>query len=176
MAVTHSNGTKVTGSLELFLYLNKIGGAHGVGRLVRTAGRCSDGRALLTDARRTWSRIVTWASRAAEVTQHVGVPFLCVFGVLPADYPWHTVYETPGGTILHKAHIDLEGITLDREVRKACLCVRVHANLCRCRRAYSTLSPRCAVFAITCRLALPICATTVTGSAPRWSMSWRPSR
>ena len=26
------------------------------------------------------------------------------------------VYETPGGTILHKAHRDLEGITLDREV------------------------------------------------------------
>ena len=26
------------------------------------------------------------------------------------------VYETPGGTILHKAHRDLEGITMDREV------------------------------------------------------------
>ena len=26
------------------------------------------------------------------------------------------VYETPGGTILHKAHRDLEGVTLDREV------------------------------------------------------------
>lgn len=28
------------------------------------------------------------------------------------------VYETPGGTILRKAHLDLEGIVLDREVRK----------------------------------------------------------
>ncbi|RKP03250.1 hypothetical protein CXG81DRAFT_9826 [Caulochytrium protostelioides] len=27
-------------------------------------------------------------------------------------------YETPGGTILLKAHIDLEGLTLDREVRR----------------------------------------------------------
>src|SRR3990172_5203917 len=26
------------------------------------------------------------------------------------------VYETPAGTILHKAHRDLEGITMDREV------------------------------------------------------------
>jgi argininosuccinate synthase len=26
------------------------------------------------------------------------------------------VYETPGGTVLHVAHRDLEGITLDREV------------------------------------------------------------
>jgi len=28
------------------------------------------------------------------------------------------VYETPGGSILRAAHIDLEGITMDREVRK----------------------------------------------------------
>lgn len=28
------------------------------------------------------------------------------------------VYETPGGTILRNAHIDLEGLTLDREVRR----------------------------------------------------------
>lgn len=27
-------------------------------------------------------------------------------------------YETPGGTILRNAHIDLEGLTLDREVRR----------------------------------------------------------
>ncbi len=26
------------------------------------------------------------------------------------------VYETPAGTILFKAHLDLEGITLDREI------------------------------------------------------------
>jgi len=26
-------------------------------------------------------------------------------------------YETPGGTLLHRAHIDLEGLTMDREVR-----------------------------------------------------------
>jgi len=28
------------------------------------------------------------------------------------------VYETPGGTIIFTAHVDLEGITMDREVRK----------------------------------------------------------
>jgi argininosuccinate synthase len=28
------------------------------------------------------------------------------------------VYETPGGTILREAHLDIEGLTLDREVRK----------------------------------------------------------
>lgn len=28
------------------------------------------------------------------------------------------VYETPGGTILREAHLDLEGLTVDREVRK----------------------------------------------------------
>jgi argininosuccinate synthase len=26
------------------------------------------------------------------------------------------VYETPGGTILREAHLDLEGLCLDREV------------------------------------------------------------
>jgi argininosuccinate synthase len=31
--VTKSDGSSVTGSLELFLYLNKIGGKHGIGRL-----------------------------------------------------------------------------------------------------------------------------------------------
>jgi argininosuccinate synthase len=28
------------------------------------------------------------------------------------------VYETPGGTILRAAHLDLEGITMDREVKR----------------------------------------------------------
>lgn len=27
------------------------------------------------------------------------------------------VYETPAGTVLREAHLDLEGITMDREVR-----------------------------------------------------------
>ena len=41
------------------------------------------------------------------------------------------VYETPGGTILRAAHMDLEGITLDREVRvwgKAGRCSRAVAQ------------------------------------------------
>ncbi len=28
------------------------------------------------------------------------------------------MYETPGGEILRQAHLDIEGITMDREVRK----------------------------------------------------------
>ena len=28
------------------------------------------------------------------------------------------VYETPGGTILYQAHLDIEGLTMDREVKQ----------------------------------------------------------
>ena len=28
------------------------------------------------------------------------------------------VYETPGGTLLREAHLDLEGVTMDREVKR----------------------------------------------------------
>lgn len=66
-------GKKVTDTLELFKYLNKIGGMHGIGRIDLVE-----------------SRFVGMKSRG--------------------------VYETPAGTILLKAHLDLEGITLDREV------------------------------------------------------------
>jgi argininosuccinate synthase len=66
-------GKKVTGSVELFKYLNEMGGAHGVGRIDLVE-----------------SRFVGMKSRG--------------------------VYETPAGTILLKAHLDLEGMTLDREV------------------------------------------------------------
>jgi argininosuccinate synthase len=67
------SGKKVTGSLELFKYLNQVGGDHGIGRVDLVE-----------------SRFVGMKSRG--------------------------VYETPAGTILLKAHLDLEGLTLDREV------------------------------------------------------------
>ncbi len=67
------SGKKITGALELFKYLNEIGGAHGVGRIDLVE-----------------SRFVGMKSRG--------------------------IYETPAGTILFKAHLDLEGITLDREI------------------------------------------------------------
>jgi len=67
------SGKKITGSVDLFKYLNELGGKHGIGR------------ADLVE-----SRFVGMKSRG--------------------------VYETPAGTILLKAHLDLEGITLDREV------------------------------------------------------------
>ena len=70
-----SDGTEVTDSLELFLYLNKIAGKHGVGRIDIVE-----------------NRFVGIKSRG--------------------------VYETPGGTILRAAHLDLEGICMDREVKR----------------------------------------------------------
>jgi argininosuccinate synthase len=66
-------GETHTGSLELFTFLNEIGGRHGVGRIDMVE-----------------NRFVGIKSRA--------------------------VYETPGGTILHHALRDLEGIAMDREV------------------------------------------------------------
>ncbi len=63
----------VTDPLELFLYLNKIGGRNGVGRIDIVE-----------------NRFVGIKSRG--------------------------IYETPGGKILYDAHIDLEHLTVDREV------------------------------------------------------------
>lgn len=62
------------GSLNLFKFLNELGGKHGIGRIDIVE-----------------SRFVGLKSRG--------------------------VYETPAGSILFQAHLDLEGITLDREVR-----------------------------------------------------------
>ncbi len=61
--------------LELFSYLNLIGGQNGIGLLDMVE-----------------NRFVGIKSRG--------------------------VYETPGGTILHKAHMDIEGIAMDREVMR----------------------------------------------------------
>ena len=67
------NGTIKTNPLELFQYLNKIGGENGIGRIDMVE-----------------NRFVGIKSRG--------------------------VYETPAGTILHIAHRDIEGLTMDREV------------------------------------------------------------
>lgn len=64
-----------TDALEVFMYLNEIGGKHGIGRLDMVE-----------------NRFVGIKSRG--------------------------VYETPGGAILHAAHLDLEGIAMDREVMR----------------------------------------------------------
>lgn len=68
-----NDGTVKTKPLELFQYLNKIGGDNGIGRIDMVE-----------------NRFVGMKSRG--------------------------VYETPAGTILHIAHRDIEGLTLDREV------------------------------------------------------------
>lgn len=64
-----------TKPLELFEYLNKVGGENGIGLLDMVE-----------------NRFVGIKSRG--------------------------VYETPGGTILIKAHLDIEGIAMDREVMR----------------------------------------------------------
>lgn len=69
------DGTVKTDPLELFLYLNEVGGKHGIGRLDMVE-----------------NRFVGIKSRG--------------------------VYETPGGAILQIAHLDLEGIAMDREVMR----------------------------------------------------------
>ncbi|MFC1661343.1 argininosuccinate synthase [Gemmatimonadota bacterium] len=69
------DGTKKTDPLEIFQYLNEIGGRHGVGRLDMVE-----------------NRFVGIKSRG--------------------------IYETPGGEILHLAHMDIEGIAMDREVMR----------------------------------------------------------
>ena len=70
-----SDGTTKRDALNLFSYLNEIGGKNGIGRLDMVE-----------------SRYVGMKSRG--------------------------VYESPAATILHIAHIDLEGMTMDREVMK----------------------------------------------------------
>ena len=72
--VSVTNGSKtVTGTLELFSFLNELGSANGIGRIDLVE-----------------NRFVGMKSRG--------------------------VYETPAGTILRIAHLDIEGLTLDREV------------------------------------------------------------
>ncbi|MEK6892307.1 MAG: argininosuccinate synthase [Nanoarchaeota archaeon] len=68
-----NDGIVKTNALELFQYLNKIGGENGIGRVDMVE-----------------NRFVGIKSRG--------------------------VYETPAGTILHIAHRDIEGLTMDREV------------------------------------------------------------
>ena len=69
-----TNKVTETGPLNLFVYLNKVGGANGIGRVDLVE-----------------NRFVGMKSRG--------------------------VYETPAGTILMQAHLDMEGITMDREVK-----------------------------------------------------------
>ncbi len=71
--VGESEGVELTDPVDLFLYLNDVGGMHGVGRVDMVE-----------------NRFVGIKSRG--------------------------VYETPGGTVLHAALRDLEGIAMDREV------------------------------------------------------------
>ncbi|HKJ02878.1 MAG TPA: argininosuccinate synthase [Longimicrobiales bacterium] len=68
-----TDGVEYTDPVELFNYLNKVAGIHGIGRIDMVE-----------------NRFVGIKSRG--------------------------VYETPGGTVLHAALRDLEGVAMDREV------------------------------------------------------------
>jgi len=70
-----ADGTSLTNCLQLFSYLNKIGGKHGVGRIDIVE-----------------NRQIGMKSRG--------------------------LYETPGGEILRHAHLDIETLTLDKELRR----------------------------------------------------------
>ena len=74
-ATNLEDGTVKTDPLELFIYLNELGAANGIGRIDIVENR------------------------------YVGIKS-------------RGVYETPGGTILHVAHTDIEGIAMDREVMR----------------------------------------------------------
>ncbi|XP_063885425.1 argininosuccinate synthase-like [Scylla paramamosain] len=74
-SVTMDGGDSITDPLQLFLTCNRVGAAHGVGRVDLVE-----------------NRFIGLKSRG--------------------------VYETPGLTLLHAAHQDLEVLCLDREVRK----------------------------------------------------------
>ncbi|XP_068430388.1 argininosuccinate synthase [Clinocottus analis] len=74
--VTHvKEGKSKDSPLDIFSYLNEIGGKHGVGRIDIVE-----------------NRFIGMKSRG--------------------------IYETPGGTILLKAHLDIETFTMDKEVRR----------------------------------------------------------
>jgi len=73
--VNTDDKTTISKPLDLFVYLNKIGGSNGIGLLDMVE-----------------NRFVGIKSRG--------------------------VYETPGGEILIKAHMDIEGIAMDREVMR----------------------------------------------------------
>lgn len=71
--INERDGIELTDPVDLFLYLNDVGGRHGIGRVDMVENR------------------------------YVGIKS-------------RGVYETPGGTVLHAALRDLEGIAMDREV------------------------------------------------------------
>uniref|UniRef100_A0A668VCF8 Argininosuccinate synthase n=1 Tax=Oreochromis aureus TaxID=47969 RepID=A0A668VCF8_OREAU len=74
--VTNMNdGISKNTALDIFSYLNEIGGKHGVGRIDIVE-----------------NRFIGMKSRG--------------------------IYETPGGTVLLKAHLDIETFTMDKEVRR----------------------------------------------------------
>ncbi|KAH9491581.1 Adenylosuccinate synthetase [Bulinus truncatus] len=70
-----AEGIELTEALGIFLYLNKVGGKHGIGRVDLVE-----------------NRFIGMKSRG--------------------------IYETPGGTILLSAHMDIEIFTMDREMRR----------------------------------------------------------
>lgn len=69
------DGTEKADALDLYIYLNELGGRHGVGRIDIVE-----------------NRFIGMKSRGC--------------------------YETPAGTILHQAHLDIEALCLDRELRR----------------------------------------------------------
>lgn len=52
------------------------------------------------------------------LTVWVSCVSLFFFSFSPCLEKWLGIYETPAGTVLYHAHLDIEAFTMDREVRK----------------------------------------------------------
>ncbi|EMP34678.1 Far upstream element-binding protein 3 [Chelonia mydas] len=128
------DGATRQSSLELFVYLNEIAGKHGVGRIdivenrfigmksrvcVLTRSACIDGivsvgRCGIATERQPQSMNKLYPSRLL----YSGITASPLGGSYSLNYTSIGIYETPAGTILYHAHLDIEAFTMDREVRK----------------------------------------------------------
>ena len=101
--VNHADGTVKTDALDLFLYLNELAGKHGIGRIDIVENRF---------VVRAWFITNTPYTGLSLIHHHPpNEP-----SINPQGIKSRGVYETPGGSILREAHMDLEGMTVDREV------------------------------------------------------------
>lgn len=101
--------TEKTDPVELFMYVNKLARRQGIGRIDivenRFVGIKSRGygvRPRLRDA--CWCRSSHSRLQVQNPRDPTSAACRC--------------YETPGGTVLRVAHMDIEGVVLDREVRR----------------------------------------------------------
>ncbi|KAL6096838.1 ass1 [Pungitius sinensis] len=119
--------------LEIFLYLNEIGGKHGVGRIdivenrsigmkSREGVNCRVCRALCPGCGlpgASYPVIYSGQAHPCFSERRDGLSVRRLMANVSSDENAACgIYETPGGTILLKAHLDIETFTMDKEVRR----------------------------------------------------------